>query len=212
MEVKALATIYSNLKRVLEPANWLTLVRLPLAALLWMDPGNTTWMLYLLAGAAVSDMLDGRVAKALRARRLELGDDDAAVVRSHALGAWLDPLCDKTFVLSTLAVIYVGLGTPLWMLFAVAARELVLVPCALVYHSSPSLRRSIRFDFRAGTLGKLATVAQFSAVVAIVANAPYLAGAAILTAILGLAAAVFYLRKAINMARWLASNEWVCAK
>lgn len=207
-----LATIYDEARGVLEPANWLTLVRLPLAALLWVESGNTTWLLYMLVGAAISDMLDGRVAKALRRRRLEAGEDKESVDRSHALGAWLDPLCDKTFVLSMLAVIYVGLGTPLWIILAIATRELILVPFALAYRLWPDLRRAIRFDFRAGFLGKLATVVQFFAVVAIVEGFALAEGAVVLAAVLGGAAALFYLRRAICSARLLATNEAIHAK
>lgn len=203
---------HTKLFDLLELANWLTLVRLPLAAMLWIAPGNATWVCSLLAAAAISDMLDGRLANMLRARRLQHGSDPEVIDRAQAVGAWLDPLCDKTFVVSTLAVVYVGFQTDTWMLIAIAARELILVPTALVYRLSLRLRRIFRFDFRAGVLGKLATVAQFSTILMLILGAPYLTPAVVVTATIGVAAAIMYLRKAVLIARWIATNEFVSSR
>lgn len=191
---------------VFEPANWLTLIRLPLAGALWIRPSEPLWILGILALAALSDMLDGRVAIALRTRRIERGDDLEDVGRSHATGAWLDPLCDKTLVLSALLVIYVSSHPPVWMLFVIASRELLLVPCAIAYRASRFLQRTFRFDFRAGYLGKLATVAQFVAIVGLLFETSQLIPIAIAAGIIGVAAALQYLHKAVRFARWLATN------
>ena len=191
---------------VFELANWMTLVRLPLGAALWIRPRDMVWIFVVLSLAALSDMLDGRVAIALRTRRVERGDDLEVVGRSHAVGAWLDPLCDKTLVLSALLVVYVTSHPPVWMLFAIASRELLLIPCAIAYRASSTLRRTFRFDFRAGALGKLATVAQFGAIVGFLVETSQLIPIVIATGILGAAAALLYLRKAVRFARWLANN------
>lgn len=197
---------------MLEPANWLTVIRLPMAAALWIAPDSKSWIYLMLALAAVTDMLDGRVAAALRKRRLARGDDREAVGRSQAVGAWLDPLCDKTFILSALAAIYVCFELEPWMLAALAAREIVLVPFAVAYRLSTRLQHMFRFDFRAGYLGKLATVAQFTSMLWILLEQPQLGVVVSTTGIFGILAALYYLRKAVHMARWLTTNELAYSK
>jgi ferredoxin len=67
-------------------------------------------------------------------------------------GAWLDPLCDKSFVLSVLAATYVNLAPSLYLLALIATRELILIPLAAIYRFTPLLRGRSRYDFRAGLL------------------------------------------------------------
>ena len=72
--------------------NLLTLLRVPLAALIWVAPANALWLLGLMVLAAVSDWADGFFAR-------------RAGLSPEGLGAWLDPLCDKLFILSVLIAI-----------------------------------------------------------------------------------------------------------
>ena len=60
--------------RALSLPNVLTLARVPLAGLLWIVPGNAVYVFTLGAIAAITDMLDGRVARALRHRVWRAGD------------------------------------------------------------------------------------------------------------------------------------------
>jgi phosphatidylglycerophosphate synthase len=71
---------------------------------------------------------------------------------------------------------------------------------SIVYHLVPSLRRWLRYDFRASILGKAATIAQFLAIAALVLGLParlptYLAFG------LGVIALADYCRRAVEIGR-----------
>ncbi|HSZ83827.1 MAG TPA: CDP-alcohol phosphatidyltransferase family protein [Polyangia bacterium] len=168
--------------------NLLSLARLPLGGLFWValarGPAHAELPFAVLAAAAVTDVLDGWIAR----RR---GADPAGV------GSWLDPICDKVFVASVLAALYLQRHVPLSLLALVVARELLQVPMALVYRASATLRRWLHYDFRASLLGKGATVAQFLAVSAIILDAAAARGLAVLAFALGMLALADYIRRAI---------------
>jgi cardiolipin synthase len=174
--------------RLLTLPNLLSLARLPLGGLFWIalarGPAHAELPFGVLAAAAVTDVLDGWIAR----RR---GADPAGV------GSWLDPICDKLFVASVLAALYLQRHVPLSLLALVVARELLQVPMALVYRASTTLRRWLHYDFRASLLGKGATVAQFLAVSAIILNAAAARGLAVLAFALGMLALADYIRRAI---------------
>jgi cardiolipin synthase (CMP-forming) len=171
--------------------NLLSLARLPLGWLFWValgpTPGHALAALGVMGAAAATDVLDGTLAR----RR---GTDLAGV------GSWLDPICDKLFIGAVLAALHFERGISLGLLALIVARELLQLPMSIVYRAIPTLRRWLRYDFRASLLGKAATIAQFLAIGALVAGLParlpvYLAFA------LGIAALVDYLRRAIAIGR-----------
>lgn len=127
--------------------NILTLSRLPLAALIWLAPQNPGWLLALMVVAAVSDLLDGWFA-----RRAGVSED--------GVGAWLDPLCDKAFILSVLIAVWVTRSPPLWMAVVASLREVVLLPLVIARFAVPRLRKG-GIPWRAMLLGKATTVMQF---------------------------------------------------
>ena len=171
-------------------AHALTVIRLPLAALFWVLATRPPYAAAVIAAAALTDMLDGRVAR----RALRRG----AAGRVAEAGAWLDPLCDKLFAVTVLAALAVRVGTPLWVLALVGARELVVGPLALVYRLTP-LHRRYHWDFHASRAGKHATVAQFVAVGALAVAAPGAVVLATVAALFGLAAAADYVRRAARL-------------
>jgi phosphatidylglycerophosphate synthase len=175
-------------------ANLLTLSRLPLAAAFWLVADRPGWALAVMALAAFTDVIDGRVARAVRRRHGRPAD-------APSLGAWLDPLCDKTFVVSVLAATWWQVRPPLPELLAIAARELVLVPLAAVYRFTPLVRARMRYDFRAGVPGKAATVAQFVAITLLLTGHPWWVAAAWLAGAIGLVAAAHYVARGVQLAR-----------
>lgn len=189
--------------------NALTLIRIPIAGLVWAAPESRGWLFAMLAAAAASDVLDGRVARALRARQLARGGDPGRIGEAHAIGAWLDPLCDKLFVLSMVAAVAVTYAPPVGDLLLTATREIILIPFAAAYWLAPRLRQRLRlrFDFRAGALGKATTVAQFAAIASMVvwpaATEPLAAAAALV----GFFASADYLGRAGAMARFAAPQQ-----
>lgn len=138
-------------------------------------------MLSLMALAGLTDVLDGWLARRLRRKEGREGERDA--------GAWLDPFCDKIFVLSALAAVASAVRPPLWILVLIAARELAQVPLLGLLRLRGVLRS---YDFRAAFVGKLATVLQFAAVAALLLRHPSQTALAVAAGVVGLAAAVFY--------------------
>lgn len=164
-------------------AHALTLSRVPLAIALWWVWGDPLWAAVLIALAAFTDAADGRVARWAR-RRGSAGPD---------IGGWLDPAIDKLFVMIVLAAVWTHTHQ-LWVIALIGARELVLVPLIAVYLA----RRMPHRPLRADSFGKLATVAQFIAL-CVIAIAPAAAlPAAVVTAVLGLAAAGHYILVAVR--------------
>jgi phosphatidylglycerophosphate synthase len=175
-------------------AHLLTLSRLPLAALFWFVADRPDAAIAVLAAAGVTDLLDGRLARADRRRR-------GAPEDAGGIGGWLDPLCDKAFVIAVLIAIWARHDPPVPVVVAIAARELVLVPAVIVYRVTPAVRARLRYRFRAGPIGKAATACQFVAILSVL-TLPALAPAlAALAAIVGLLAAARYLGQGVRLAR-----------
>jgi cardiolipin synthase len=138
----------------LDLPNLLSLARLPLAAVPWCAPGSVPLLLSTVAVAALTDVLDGLLARRA-ARTRSIG----------GAGAWLDPACDKVFVLSTLTAVATATGPPASTLALIALRELLLLP--LLVALAVIARRGARPDLRANLLGKATTGAQLLAVLAL---------------------------------------------
>jgi cardiolipin synthase len=185
--------------------NALSVVRIPLGGLFWVALAQgaqqgerpvgssiASWAapFGVLAAAGVSDVLDGWVAR----RR---------GVNPAGAGSWLDPICDKLFIGAVLAALYFQRHVPLAVLALIVSRELLQLPMVLVYRAIPTLRRWLRYDFRASWLGKGATVVQFVAVSALIIGVSEDAQwrFAFLAFIIGLMALVDYIRRAVAIGR-----------
>jgi phosphatidylglycerophosphate synthase len=169
--------------------NLLTLSRIPLAGLVWLVADDPPLLLALLALAALTDVLDGWVARRLRPRR-------PGERTPEGIGAWLDPLCDKVFVISALAAVWVA-HQPHWALLPlVATRELIQAPLVAAYVLEPDWRHHRSFDFRAAALGKANTVLQFATVTAVLFHHPTVWPLAGACSAVGFAAAAQYLLRA----------------
>ncbi|MDQ3365998.1 MAG: CDP-alcohol phosphatidyltransferase family protein [Myxococcota bacterium] len=164
-------------------AHALTLSRIPIGIALAFAYGDARWAIALILLAALTDVLDGNLARALQRRGHT----------SPAIGGWLDPLMDKVFVAIVLVVIWIRSGD-LFVIAAIGARELVLVPLVAVYLAR---RRPMR-ELRADTLGKIATVAQFLAVALVIGVPAWAVPVAVITGVLGLAAAGHYVLKELR--------------
>jgi phosphatidylglycerophosphate synthase len=175
-------------ERFLTLPNALSLSRVPLGGVFWLalaqGPAHAVLPFGVLAAAAATDVLDGWLAR-------RSGTDPAGT------GSWLDPICDKLFVASVLAALYVQRRAPLPLLALISTRELLQVPMVLVYRTSGTLRRWLHYDFRASLFGKAATVAQFLAVSAIILGAALAWRLAVFAFALGLLALGDYIRRAI---------------
>lgn len=143
-------------------ANLLTLARLPLAAVLWLNPGDPGFFLSILAVGALSDIVDGAAAR--WARR----GHEAEARAADRVGSWLDPLCDRVFVASAVLAAVWAYAPPLWLLAVVLLRDLVQTTLlALVFVLQGRLHLQ-RIDFHATRWGKATTLLQFLTLVVIV--------------------------------------------
>jgi cardiolipin synthase len=195
LDPKALSLAMGILARepILSLPNLLTLVRLPMAVAVWFV-AQWPWALFLLmVAAAASDMLDGWFARRMRSRRRARGLPTRGLGEKGGRGAWLDPLCDKAFVLSVIAAVWWFYAPAWWLLLLIGTREILLVPLVLVWKLAPHKP----LDMRAGLAGKIATVAQFIALWSILLETPDPIAPAIAAAAAGLVAVIDYVRRAI---------------
>lgn len=177
-------------------ANLLTLIRIPLAALLWLRPHDPTWLITIIAIAGASDAIDGRFARAVR-RRSTAPD----LAERAAVGAWLDPVCDKLFAASMLAALWYGADAPLAAVVLALTRELLLAPLVALYHLLPEVRGTLQSDFRADWLGKLTTTIQFAVAAALLVAPPAALPLAIAAAVTGAWTAAHYVYRSVIAAR-----------
>jgi cardiolipin synthase len=165
-------------------AHALTLSRIPLAVVFWLTYGDHAWSVALVGLAALTDAADGTVAR--RAMRR------SGATRSA--GEWLDPLADKVFVIGVLGAIQAHDPAPWALVALIAARELVLIPLAALYRVIVPSR--MPHAFKAGPIGKAATIAELAAVAALIFDSPLALPLAIAAATLGLAAVAAYVARA----------------
>ncbi len=158
-------------------AHLLTLSRFPIALGLTQTYGETLPTVLLIALAALTDALDGTVARAAK-RRGATGPD---------IGGWLDPLVDKLFVVIVLATIWVH-TRDVALIALIAAREIVLVPLLVAY----LVQHRPASHLRADPIGKAATIAQFVALAVAVAAPAWALPVAGIAAVLGLLAVGHY--------------------
>ena len=135
--------------------NFLTFARLvALPFLVMAILGGRAWAaLVIFLAAAITDIVDGYVA-----RRFAMGSP---------LGAWLDPIADKLFLLSSF-VVFALPGTPtsvripIWLLVLTIFRDVFILVICLVLFLALEIR-----SFPPSILGKLTTFLEISTVTAI---------------------------------------------
>lgn len=124
--------------------NLLTMARLILAPLVaWrLSEYDVDGAFWLFVAAALTDLLDGNLARLLNQRSV--------------LGAWLDPIADKVMLLSTLTMLCLTDMLPMWLLWLVLVRDIVILLGAEAYR-----RLTGSLDVRPTLSGKLATALEF---------------------------------------------------
>jgi len=170
-------------------AHALTLSRIPIAVVFWLSYGQSpTFSLGLVVLAALTDAVDGALARNIKAR----------TGQTSTLGEWLDPAADKLFIVIVIAAIQIKDPVP-WVIIAlIGARELVIIPLAAIYKLvlDRSANRRDAHAFQAGRLGKAATIAEFLAVGAIILHSPAVTPLALAACGLGLGAIGTYIARA----------------
>lgn len=171
-------------RRLLAAADALTLLRVPLAGAFIGAP-DPAWRALVLCTAALSDLLDGRIARRYGSSRL---------------GAFLDPVADKLFAASAFGVV-------LWSgaLTAVEVAGVLLrdIAATVAFATVSARRRPRAIPARLG--GKLVTVLQLLALFAFLAESPLLRPLAWATAVVSVYAVWDYQRVAATASRPLGS-------
>lgn len=143
------APVRRQARPLARPPDALTALRFPLAVA-FLLVGGTAERVVILAAAALTDFVDGVWARRIGGSRV---------------GAVLDPICDKAFMLAAFVVVYVsGALTPL-ELVGVLLRDIVAL---LAFLATWALRRPTTLPARAG--GKAVTVGQLLTLVAFLAE------------------------------------------
>ena len=109
------------------------------------------------------------------------------------MGAVLDPLMDKVFVLAVVLSLIMARSLKIPEALLLGTRELGELP--LLARLALQHRLISRPQRRANVLGKLATVMQFAAIAAILLTAPYRAVWIFLAALAGVLAVTSYWRR-----------------
>ncbi|MCX5795022.1 MAG: hypothetical protein NTY77_05980 [Elusimicrobia bacterium] len=177
-------------KSLLSAPNLVSLSRIPMGALVWLRPLDPAYVLGLMALAAASDVLDGRLERHSRANQAHPGRLEPSI------GVWLDPLCDKIFILSLLAAVMLARRPAFFLLPLIAAREIIQTLASLGWRFIPRLRAHLCPRFRASAMGKAATTGQFLTIGAVIIGHPSQVPLAVLTGALGLAAGINYVWRA----------------
>ncbi len=109
------APTQSGTDRILTIPNALSVLRLlgvPLFLWLLLGPHADAWALVVLAVSGFTDWADGVLARKLN--------------QASALGALLDPLADRLYILATLVGLVLRHIIPLWLALVIVGRDLVL--------------------------------------------------------------------------------------
>jgi cardiolipin synthase len=139
-----------TLGSLLNVPNFLTLCRLGAIPIFlsFLSRHQYTEALYVFVAAAVTDALDGTVARWFDART--------------EIGAFLDPFADKLMLLSAFVVLTVEQDLPGWLLSVVAVRDVVIVGGYMMIAFFTSERMPVRPSY----VGKLSTFLQLACVTA----------------------------------------------
>ena len=135
--------------------NFLTMCRIgsiPIF-LIFLTRQRYTEALYVFAAAAITDGLDGAVARWFDSRT--------------ELGAFLDPFADKLMLVSAFVVLTIDGELPGYLLSVVMIRDIVIVVGYLMI----SFFTGERVPVRPSYLGKLSTFMQLGCVIAVLARA-----------------------------------------
>jgi cardiolipin synthase len=169
--------------RILTPSNQLTLLRLvfvPVFGILVLEQHYRVALMVLTA-AALSDIMDGTLARLLK--------------QESPLGVALDPIADKILMTTGYITLALRGALPWWLTVLVLSRDVVILVTALLISLVAGYR-----PFHPSLLGKASTAAQVATLFAAVCHrtrVPYITGDLVaffiyLTAALTLASGVHY--------------------
>ena len=164
--------------------NLVSLLRLPLAAAFPRAARAPAAALAVLGQAALSDMLDGWLSRRMG--------------QVTALGAVVDPVADKVFTMTAIATLVRQGKLPRWGVGALLSREILEAPLFFFVLSRAAAGTAQRAEARANAPGKLATMAQFAAIIAAVALPPLVTPLLALAGVTGVLSGIAYWRRELG--------------
>jgi cardiolipin synthase len=171
----------------------LSLTRLPLAALFWLEADDPPAALSILLATGLTDVLDGWYARRFG--------------QVTPTGTVLDPLTDKIFVAVVVVTFLLTGRFGVVELLLLSARDIGELPLLFWWAASPSqLRRMVR-EPRPILLGKLSTTLQFVAIAGVILGYEHIELLLVVTAATGVCAAALYWARALRAARYLKKQQ-----
>ena len=156
-------------------------LRLPLAVLFVYLVNRPNWALATLVAAALTDVVDGYLARRLN--------------QATATGAVVDGVFDKGFTAIVIATLVVT-GPLTWQeALLLGTRELGELPLVIWWTLHHDRRQARAEDPRANWLGKLVTVLQFVSIACILQRSALEQAALVATGIAGVVAAAIYWKR-----------------
>ena len=134
-------------------ADLLSLLRIPLAVA-FVLVANSEWRLWIVAGAALTDLIDGPIARRFGSSRF---------------GTVLDPITDKLFMAAAVGVVAFSGRLEIWEIVGVLLRDIVATVAFVATFVSHQPRA-----IPARSSGKAVTIAQILTLVAFLMDAPFL--------------------------------------
>ena len=131
--------------------------------------------LALLGAASITDFLDGWIARRTKA--------------ASRIGALIDPIADRLFVLGVVVSYVMGGQLAFWQAVAIMFRDVMSVIGWFVARRVSWLRP---ITFRARIVGKLVTVFQLATFIAVLVAPPWVDALVLIVAVLGVIATVDY--------------------
>lgn len=180
---------FFSAEELLLPPNLMSALRLPLAVIFPFAARSRGGATAVLALAALTDVLDGWMAR--------------SEGRETTTGAVLDPIADKAFVLSVVTTLIAHGKIPRWGIPALLAREILEAPLLawMLLQAREDGADSRADEVRANRPGKVATVAQFAAVMAALELPAALPAALAVAAVTGTVAGLAYWRRELARRR-----------
>jgi cardiolipin synthase len=117
--------------------SWLRLAGVPVFLWLLLGPHQDGWALVLLVFSALTDWLDGKLARWLN--------------QQSRLGQLLDPAADRLYIVATLAAFLIRGITPWWLVAPLVLRELIVGVCILVLRRNGFAPPEVTYAGKAAT-------------------------------------------------------------
>jgi CDP-diacylglycerol--glycerol-3-phosphate 3-phosphatidyltransferase/cardiolipin synthase len=153
-------------------ADLLTAARIPLA-IAFVLVRSTDWRVAILWVAALTDFIDGYVARRWGSSRL---------------GSFIDPVADKVFAAAAFGVVWASEALSWWEILAVLARD---ITAAVAFLITVALKRPTAIPARMS--GKIVTVGQLLALLAFLLGSPLMRPIAWVTGAVAVYAILDYL-------------------